>query len=190
MNNRYSIIFSLVLCFILSSLVLGFIHVEHAIKKTYVDFEQIKSMCTDIHKQVQTDDFEPDLLVGICRGGLIPLGLLAGEAMFNNRNIVTISTESYDDTGNQKALRFRFPVHVEDYKKYKAVLIIDDLADTGETLDAVTKLLKEHMPDATIKSAVLFYKIKSKVKPDYYAKETADWIVFPWEQWTTHTCPQ
>lgn len=155
---------------------------EHTIKKTYVNFEQIKSMCSNIHAQVQADNFSPDLLVGVCRGGLIPLGILAGEAMFNNRNVMTISTESYDDTGNQKALKFRFPVHAEDYKNYKAILIIDDLADTGETLDAIVKLLQEQTPAATIKSAVLFYKLKSKIKPDYYVKETADWIVFPWEQ--------
>lgn len=175
MNNRYSLIFSL----ILSSTIIS---MEHTIKKTHVNFEQVKSMCSDIHKQTQADNFNPDLLVGICRGGLIPLSLLAGEPMFNNRNVVAISTESYNDAGEQKKLKFRFPVHVEDYKNYKSILIIDDIADTGETLDAVSKLFKQTLTTATIKIAVLFYKTKSKIKPDYYAEETNEWIVFPWEQ--------
>jgi hypoxanthine phosphoribosyltransferase len=175
MNNKSTILFSLIVSSTLMSM-------EPDIKKTYVNFEQIKSMCSNIHEQVKADNFKPDLLIGICRGGLIPLGILAGEAMLNNRNTVTISTESYDDAGKQKALRFRFPVPVESYKNYETILIIDDLADTGETLDAVLKLLKQHLTNATIKSAVLFYKTKSKIKPDYYVEETTDWIVFPWEQ--------
>jgi hypoxanthine phosphoribosyltransferase len=48
-------------------------------------------------------------------------------------------------------------------------------------LDFVIKLIKEALPNATIKTAVLFYKPKSKIKPDYYVEETTDWIVFPWE---------
>jgi xanthine phosphoribosyltransferase len=45
----------------------------------------------------------------------------------------------------------------------------------------VTKLLKQNLTTAIIKSAVLFYKPTSTFKPDYYAQETTEWIVFPWE---------
>jgi xanthine phosphoribosyltransferase len=151
------------------------------IKKTYIDLEQIKSMCFDIYHQVQDDNFKPDLLVIICRGGLNAGGLFAGEAMFNNRNVVTISLESYSDDHQRKDLKLRFPFHVEDYKNFKSILVIDDIVDTGETVEYVITLLKDGLPTATIKTAALFYKPKSKIKPDYYVAETNDWIVFPWE---------
>jgi len=157
------------------------INLEAEVKKTYVSLDRIKSMCTDIYQQVQKDNLKPSLLLTMCRGGLIPTGLLAGEEMFNNRNVVTISIESYDDDNQQGELTLRFPAHLEDYANFNTILIIDDIADSGKTLEFVIKLLKEHLPNATIKTAVLFYKPKSKIKPDYYVEETTDWIVFPWE---------
>ncbi len=157
------------------------ISLEAEVKKTYVSLDHVKSMCRDIYQQVQDDNIKPDLLLTMCRGGLIPTGLLAGEEMFNNRNVVTISIESYSDDNQQKELILRFPAHLEDYASFNTILIIDDIADSGETLDFVITLIKEALPNATIKTAVLFYKPKSKIKPDYYVEETTDWIVFPWE---------
>jgi hypoxanthine phosphoribosyltransferase len=174
MNARYSIIFSLVLSFPLMSM-------EVDQKKTIVVFEEVKSMCSSIAKKANMDNFKPDLLIGIARGGLIPLAILAGEPLFNNRNVTTMSVESYDDKGKQKKLKFRFLVPTDAYKAYKSILVVDDIADTGETLRKVTELLKENLPAATIKSAVLFYKPASTFKPDYYAEQTTKWIVFPWE---------
>jgi len=175
MNKRY-IVFSFLL---LSTTIMT---MEHEVKKTHVTLEQVKSMCAGIHKLVQCDNFKPDLLVGIARGGLIPLSLLAGESMFNNRNVVTISTESYDDANQRKELKLRFPVHAEDFQNFQSILVVDDIADTGETLDFVAKLIKEYVPKAAIKCAVLYYKPKSKIVPEYYIEETASWIVFPWEE--------
>jgi hypoxanthine phosphoribosyltransferase len=62
----------------------------------------------------------------------------------------------------------------------KKVLIVDDVADTGKSL----KLVKEHVLQQGAKearTATLYYKPWSLVKPDYYEKETRLWIVFPWE---------
>jgi len=53
------------------------------------------------------------------------------------------------------------------------VLVVDDIADTGKTLDGFQKIF----PTAT-----LFYKPRSIVTPTFYIKETTNWIVFPWEK--------
>jgi len=52
-------------------------------------------------------------------------------------------------------------------------LIVDDIADTGLTLT----------PYKNFKIATVYYKPRSKIKPDYYVREVnnSDWIVFPWE---------
>lgn len=52
------------------------------------------------------------------------------------------------------------------------ILVVDDIADTGKTLDGF------HMVFPT---ATLFYKPRSKVKPTCYVIETVNWLVFPWE---------
>ncbi len=143
--------------------------------------ESIISMCKELHSQVIEDKFQPDLLIGIARGGLIPLGFLAGEANFNNRNTRIINIQSYSDEGEQTALRLTNAIHAEDFPG-DCILIIDDLTDSGESLDFVIKKLKELRPDATIKIAVLLHKKRSKIKPDYCIEETDKWVVFPWEE--------
>ena len=71
---------------------------------------------------------------------------------------------------------------VDLFKRFKSVLIIDDLVDSGKTVDFIVKLFKKEMPkDTMIKVAALYYKKKSIVKPDYYIEATTDWIVFPSE---------
>lgn len=166
----------------LFSLVVSFPIMSMEIKKTPVGLEKIKSMCHAIHQQIQADGFEPELLVSIVRGGDFPAALLASEQMLDNRNKVSINVASYNGSQKQKELKLLLPVHTEDYKHFNSILVVDDIADTGDTLEFVTELLKKDLPTATIKTAVLFYKLKSKVKPDYYVEETADWIVFPWEK--------
>jgi hypoxanthine phosphoribosyltransferase len=53
------------------------------------------------------------------------------------------------------------------------ILVVDDIADTGKTLDGFQRLF----PTAT-----LYYKPRSIIKPTYFVRETTKWIVFPWER--------
>ena len=63
----------------------------------------------------------------------------------------------------------------------ETVLLFDDVADTGESLIFTQDYLKTRGVKE-IKTATLFYKPHSKLKPDFYGAETATWIVFPFEQ--------
>ena len=65
--------------------------------------------------------------------------------------------------------------------KGKKVLIIDDIWDSGRTMEAVL----EYLGKENVTTATLYWKEKALNKPNYYA-ETArenEWIVFPWETW-------
>lgn len=53
------------------------------------------------------------------------------------------------------------------------ILVVDDIADTGKTLFDLGQ---------SWDTATLYYKIRSSVKPTYYAQETSNWIVFPYER--------
>jgi len=149
--------------------------------KKHVLWNDVEVMCKAVHEEAVKDTFNPDLIIGLSRGGLIPLGLLAGEKMFDQRNTLSIAVSSYDRT-KQGNITLLLPVHTENLRDYKSVLVVDDLIDSGKTMAFVVALLKKDLPEATIKTAVLFYKpANTTMTPDYYASETADWIVFPWE---------
>jgi hypothetical protein len=64
------------------------------------------------------------------------------------------------------------------------ILIVDDVADTGESLVVIKKYLKSKKP-RTMNVATMYIKPWSKVLPDYYTSKTSAWIIFPWELYET-----
>jgi hypoxanthine phosphoribosyltransferase len=64
------------------------------------------------------------------------------------------------------------------------VLVVDDLVDSGVTLEAVRHYIEAHHPNvAAMRTAVLWYKGCSKLKPDYFVEYLPDspWIHQPFE---------
>jgi len=117
----------------------------------------------------------PDVVVGIARGGLIPAMVIA-DRLRTPLDIINI--KSYRALGVKGVLKV-YDVMYEDVAD-KKVLIVDDVADTGETFLFVS----EHMMKKGAKSVMLasiFLKPWSRVKPNYFVEETDEWIVFPWE---------
>jgi hypothetical protein len=64
--------------------------------------------------------------------------------------------------------------------KGKNVLVVDDVVDSGRTLEIVTEQVRLRGA-RSVRTAVLFYKPKSIIRPDFFAQETSEWVVFPWE---------
>ena len=64
--------------------------------------------------------------------------------------------------------------------KGENVLLFDDVADSGGSLEFVHQHLNKHQPQS-ITTATLLYKPWSTFKPDYYGAETSAWIIFPYE---------
>jgi uncharacterized protein len=60
----------------------------------------------------------------------------------------------------------------------KKVLIADDVADSGRTIQLVHTFIQDHVED--VRSAVIYEKPRSLIKCDYVWKRTDRWINFPW----------
>ena len=147
--------------------------------KDYLSSQRARIMCTTLFNKINDAHFKPEAILAIVRGGVIPAGYLAGEGFLNNKNLFFISIESYDKT-KQSEIKLR-NFHKEDLKDFKSILIVDDIVDSGKTME-FTKGLLADIKDTVIKTAALYYKPSTATfKPDFYAAETSDWIVFPWE---------
>jgi hypoxanthine phosphoribosyltransferase len=115
--------------------------------------------------------------VGICRGGWIPARVLSD--LLDNPNLANVRIESYAGIGraaDQPILTQEVSMDI----KRKKVLIVDEIADSGQSL----KLVIDHINKkcaSEVKTATLYYKTRSIIKPNYYEKETSKWIIFPWE---------
>lgn len=142
-------------------------------EKFYYDYNLFKE---DTKKLLELFEIEFDTIVAIARGGLT-LAQLLSEAL-DIRNVQSIRTELYD--GMQK--REDITIHGKcDFAKSKNILIVDDIADSGETLKALYNHFTLTYPTLHFKTATLFYKKSSVFQPDYTVREAKGWIDFFWE---------
>jgi len=142
-----------------------------------VSWNEIYEMLLSLADKIKQDKFEPDILVGVCRGGWIPACIFSD--LLQKTQLASVKVEFY--TGIAKAKRepmITQPVSAPvDGKK---VLVIDDIVDTGKSIDVVKWHIRE-LKAKEVKIATLYRKPWSKTVPDYYEKETDKWIIFPWE---------
>src|SRR3989338_9403164 len=149
-------------------------------EKKKFSWEEIDRFADELVSKVQASGFMPDYLVGIAVGGLIPLGLLAKK--FDSNAVLTVSASSYNDANQKTGEPTVWNLPVLDLNG-KKVLLIDEIVETGETLDVVKKELVEKCNAGPIKTAVLgINKAKCTVAPDFYIFAEEAWIVFPWEE--------
>ena len=141
-------------------------------------WKKITELCMDIANRVVESEFSPDVLIGISRGGLVPVRLLSD--YLGVKNVAIIRIEFYEKVGETKAKpEITQPLSVD--VSGKRVLIVDDVADSGNSLIVAISHLKEKGA-SEIKTATLHYKSSSLIKPDYYSEGTTAWVVYPWEK--------
>ena len=145
------------------------------IKKVYYKYDDFKQDTNQLIKQ--TKSFKANAILGIARGGLTLAHTMAEGLEI--RDVQTLRTELYDDTKKRnKIVMF----DSSNLSKNKKVLVVDDIADSGETLKFVMLYLEKKYPDIEFKSATLFYKKRSVYKPDFWINEAKEWIEFFWEK--------
>jgi uncharacterized protein len=130
-----------------------------------------------IAEAVHADGWVPDLLLGISRGGLLVGGALA--YALGVKNTATISVEFYTGIDQRLEMPMLLPPVPDpvDITKER-VLVVDDVADTGATLELVRAFLADHVGETRV--AVLYEKSRSTVTSDYVWRRTDAWITFPW----------
>ncbi len=139
-----------------------------------------KEIHLDVIKLAQAiiaNNYIPDSVVGILRGGYLIARILTD--ILNIDSIGVVEVKFYKGIG-EKAERPIITQPLTTDVKGKNVLIVDDVADSGRTLEVVSEQVRLKGAKS-VKSAVLYYKPRSIVKPDFIIHVTEDWVVFPWE---------
>ncbi|MDO4665413.1 MAG: phosphoribosyltransferase [Actinomycetaceae bacterium] len=137
--------------------------------------------------QIYESGWMPDLVVAVARGGLLPAGAIS--YALGTKSIGTMNVEFYTDIAETLPEPVVLPPLMDTSALAgKKVLVVDDVADSGKTLALVIDLVSkfgvvaddETVPVSEVRSAVIYEKSRSIVKPDYVWKRTEDWINFPW----------
>lgn len=114
-------------------------------------------------------------IVAISRGGLT-LGHLLSD--FLRVPIWTIAIQSYTDIQTQGEIKITGTL--QNSIEGKHILLVDDVADSGKTLVRARDYLHE-AGAKKVTTMTMFYKPHSVFRPDYFAKQTEKWILFPYE---------
>jgi len=144
----------------------------------FLSWWDIDQACLNIYSQMKKDNYAPDAIIGLLRGGVIPARIFAdlhGIVL----DFFALDVKLYESIGVRKKepiIRYAFKhKDVED----KKILVLDDIWDSGKTMNAVL----EHFEGKDITTATLFWKENAEKKPNYYAEvaKEPEWVVFPWE---------
>jgi hypoxanthine phosphoribosyltransferase len=140
-------------------------------------WDMYHSACRTLAQRIADDDFVPDIILAIARGGLFAAGSL-GYAL-GVKNLHVVNVEFYTGVDARLELPVILPPvpNVVDLSGAR-VLIADDVADTGATLKLVKEFCIDHV--AEVRCAVIYEKPRSEVNCEYVWRHTDRWINFPW----------
>jgi hypoxanthine phosphoribosyltransferase len=131
----------------------------------------------DLARSIVSSGFEPEVVVAIARGGLLPAGAIAYG--LGAKNCGAINVEFYTGIGTVLDAPEVLPPELDmAYLDGRRVLLVDDVADSGKTLALAVQLLKDKGAD--VRSVTIYTKPTTIIQPDYAWKDTDLWINFPW----------
>jgi hypoxanthine phosphoribosyltransferase len=161
-------------------------------KKIYYSWSDIEGQTQEILRQITTSDWRPDYVVGLTRGGLMPANLIS---QYLGCRMETLKVSLRDGAEQESNLWM-----AEDAYEGTNILIVDDINDSGATLNWIRK----DWPSGCFPKDKRWKKVwgrnvrvaclidnessGSKIDVTYSAvninKAAEDsWIVFPWEDW-------
>ena len=121
--------------------------------------------------RIRRSKFKPKTVIAIANGGLHLGGMLAYRLRLPLR---VIHVRSYNGIGKRSKPKI---LTVLDKDITYPVLLVDDISDSGSTFLTVSRIISKGC-----RTVSLFIKSETKFIPDFYVRETKNWICFPWEK--------
>jgi len=147
------------------------------IERDIVSWETLDEMVSRLADLVRG---EYDVMLAITRGGLVPAGMLAYRLRI--RNILVAAVEYYDDAGRPGPHPTFLQFPADPLLRGQRVLIVDEVWDSGTTIQAVTERVRQAGGLPT--TAVLHYKPERSTapgSPDVFVESTDRWVVYPFK---------
>jgi len=180
------------------------------VKKKYYSWQNVENMCVNIVTQMYRDNWKPDYIVGITRGGNVPATIISNmtgircEALkvalrddtsqyLESNAWMAEDAYGYDNEG-EFAPEMGLFKHTPDCKN---ILIVDDINDTGATFNWIKKDWQSScLPQSPVWDQVWGDNVRFAVLTENLASECNDvtyycdevnkseenvWLVYPWE---------
>ena len=153
----------------------------------HVSWDEYNRLVEKLALIVHESDFKFNQIICVARGGLRVGDVLS---RIYDLPLAILSTHSYTAEGGTIRGELVIAEHMTMTRPRLGdrVLLVDDMVDSGHTLDAVHKELPHRFPHMTeLRTAVLWWKACSVFKPDFFVDYLPDnpWIHQPFEVYDT-----
>lgn len=179
-------------------------------KKVYVSWNDVQRQTQEIIRQMYLDNWQPDYIVGITRGGLVPANLISQYLDVTMYALQVRLRDGVDDDteSNLWMSEDAFGYHSSgpelagssNPELRKNILIVDDINDSGATINWIRKDWQTScLPNDPAWAEVWGHNVRiatlydnetsaSEITVNYTAETVnkhndPQWIVFPWEEW-------
>ncbi len=154
-----------------------------------IGYEIFDSKVRRLELMIRSDEFVPEIIIAIGRGGWLPAMIFTDiyKKIERRYRLFSILLSSYTDENKRKFTREHQALSLIDLnyirKSGKNVLIIDDISDTGKSLKWVINRL-QIKDESRLKTATVYIKPNTYCIPDYYIEEIPNnvWVLFPHEK--------
>lgn len=159
-------------------------------EKRYIESGQLLEDSYRLALAVVDSGFQPDLLLGVWRGGA-PVAIAMQELMAYlgegcDHGVVKTAHYTGLDERDTRVQVWGLSVYEEQINSSRALLLVDDVFDTGLSIEQlisdIATLCQDQSPEVRV--ATPWYKPsrnRTARVPDYYLHQTEDWLVFPHE---------
>jgi hypothetical protein len=151
----------------------------------YVSWSEYHQKIEDLARQIYHSPWEFNQIVCLARGGLRVGDILS---RIYRVPLAIVAASSYSGSDRLPGyLKFAQTLTMSGDRLGNRVLLVDDLVDSGLTLEKAIIWLKERYTEdiSEIRTAVIWYKAISAIAPDYYVDYLPDnpWIHQPFERY-------
>ena len=143
-----------------------------------ISWNEVERRCYRLADLIRSSAYQPELIIAIGRGGYVPARLLCDN--LHLMALTSIKIEHYlAGADRQREALVRYPLKADIHGL--RVLLVDDVNDTGDTLEVAIRHLREFHP-AGIRTAVMHQKSSSSLQADYSARHVIKWrwLIYPW----------
>ncbi|ANV98132.1 nicotinate phosphoribosyltransferase [Helicobacter enhydrae] len=143
----------------------------------YYSYQDFLQHAKELHQQIDTNIGCPDAIIAVARGGLTLAHFLS--LRWDLREVYMLNAISYNQDKQGELVVKNLPTIPADIQK---VLIVDEIVDSGKSLQKIVEILKNNHPKVEFYTATIFQKTSAIIQADFSIQEPTDWIDFFWER--------